>query len=77
MDTVLENNGEVAIIRGKYEPLEFNQRFVFAYTPGGDSRLSIGLLWQICRSDVDMSSLDFLNKFPVGAQINISGEVKK
>jgi hypothetical protein len=64
VDTVLENNGEVAIVRGNYKPLIDKTVHVWSD--------EIGQLWQICRYDWQLypTPESFLAAFPVGAQIN-------
>lgn len=62
MDVILENNGEVAIVRGYYKPLEPETHYATVD--------NIGYLWQIRRINFSMSVPTFLLTFPVGGQIN-------
>lgn len=71
MDTILENNGEVAIVRGGYQPLYENQHTVF------DENL--GSFWVIERESFKThypTRASFIEAYPVGKQINILGQVQ-
>jgi hypothetical protein len=64
MDTIIENNGEIAVVRGHYTPLAAG-RTDLLFEP------EIGMLWQIPRKEFGFTREAFLEAYPVGKHITI------